>query len=229
MLDLRNVRVALVRGDQLGVAFGVDAFHRTQAVALLKTQLVPVESGCCLGDLPNEGVSVALSFSPVREVEDSEPLSSPPSPPPAGVRITRRRLVYEETRSQVEGLAGACESGSPCEEVSVSELDDVGSHMDEYEVLSCGEEVRPPQVSCAIVDSSFLDSSLFYIYRPLVLVPGLIVHEIQTPMQCVSLRVLPLTLFLLVRLVVVCWPMRSLKRLICSLSLVPHTIVLGEC
>ena len=157
LLDLRNVRVALVRGDQLGIAFGVDAFHRTQAVTLLKTQLIPVESGCCLGDLLNEGVSVASSVSPVREVEDSEPLSSPPSPPPAGVRITRRRLVYEETRSLVEGSAGcvdgvtlsdedeirsqpgACESGSPCEEVSVSELDDVGSHMDEYEVLSCGE------------------------------------------------------------------------------------------
>ncbi len=38
--DDRNIKVALVDGDPLGVAFNVRAFHRTQVTSLLRSQLV---------------------------------------------------------------------------------------------------------------------------------------------------------------------------------------------
>jgi Zinc finger, C3HC4 type (RING finger)/SWIB/MDM2 domain len=39
--DSRNIRVALVEGDQLGLAFGVKAFARSQVTSLLRAQLTP--------------------------------------------------------------------------------------------------------------------------------------------------------------------------------------------
>lgn len=141
-----------MKGDQLGIAFGVDAFHRTQAAALLRTQLTPVESGCCLGDFLNEDVSAASRESPVGEVVgcgSSSPLST-------GGRLVRRRLLYKESRSFVDVSAGIDGASSDegeispqedvCEELSLSEEDDSCPNMDEYEVLSCEDEVRPPQV-----------------------------------------------------------------------------------
>lgn len=42
LFDQRNIKLAIVKGDPLGEAFGVDAFHRCQVNALLRTQLLPV-------------------------------------------------------------------------------------------------------------------------------------------------------------------------------------------
>ena len=42
LFDPRNIKLALVRNDPLGEAFGVSAFHRTQVQALLRTQLIPI-------------------------------------------------------------------------------------------------------------------------------------------------------------------------------------------
>lgn len=39
--DLRNIRVAIVKNDPLGVAFGVNAFARCQVTALMRSQLMP--------------------------------------------------------------------------------------------------------------------------------------------------------------------------------------------
>jgi Zinc finger, C3HC4 type (RING finger)/SWIB/MDM2 domain len=39
--DSRNIRVALVEDDQLGLAFGVKAFARSQVTSLLRAQLIP--------------------------------------------------------------------------------------------------------------------------------------------------------------------------------------------
>ena len=41
--DLKNIRVAMVGNDQLGKAFGVRAFARSQVTSLLRAQLVPCE------------------------------------------------------------------------------------------------------------------------------------------------------------------------------------------
>ena len=39
--DNRNVKIALVANDDLGVAFNVDIFHRAQVTTLIRKQLVP--------------------------------------------------------------------------------------------------------------------------------------------------------------------------------------------
>ena len=46
LFDQRNPRVALVRDDLLGAAFGVSAFHRCQLRTLLRAQLIPVLHDC---------------------------------------------------------------------------------------------------------------------------------------------------------------------------------------
>ena len=44
-LDRRNIRVALVGGDPLGIAFNVSAFHRSQVHSFIRSQLIPVSDG----------------------------------------------------------------------------------------------------------------------------------------------------------------------------------------
>ena len=40
-MDTRNIKLAMVKGDLLGDAFGVNAFHRCQVNNLLRGQLIP--------------------------------------------------------------------------------------------------------------------------------------------------------------------------------------------
>ena len=42
LFDHRNIKLAIVKNDPLGAAFGVSAFHRCQANALLRSQLIPL-------------------------------------------------------------------------------------------------------------------------------------------------------------------------------------------
>ena len=42
LFDKRNIKLALVENDPLGIAFNVAAFHRCQVNSLLRTQLIPV-------------------------------------------------------------------------------------------------------------------------------------------------------------------------------------------
>ena len=42
IFDKRDITIAIVKDDLLGIAFGVKAFHRNQLVSLLSKQLVPV-------------------------------------------------------------------------------------------------------------------------------------------------------------------------------------------
>ena len=44
-IDARNIRVAIVKNDLLGEAFGVSAFHRSQVNNLIRGQLIPVTPG----------------------------------------------------------------------------------------------------------------------------------------------------------------------------------------
>jgi hypothetical protein len=41
LFDPRNIKLALVKGDLLGEAFGVSAFHRCQVNNFLRDQLIP--------------------------------------------------------------------------------------------------------------------------------------------------------------------------------------------
>lgn len=47
IFDPRNIRVAVLDGDDLGPAMGLRAFHRSQVIRLIRKQLVPIELGCC--------------------------------------------------------------------------------------------------------------------------------------------------------------------------------------
>ena len=42
IIDPRNIKVALVKNDALGKAFGVNSFHRCQVTSLIHKQLIPV-------------------------------------------------------------------------------------------------------------------------------------------------------------------------------------------
>ena len=42
--DDRNIKIAHVENDPLGIAFNVKAFHRTQVTTLLRNQLIPVRN-----------------------------------------------------------------------------------------------------------------------------------------------------------------------------------------
>lgn len=46
IFDSRNIKLALVKDDPLGDAFGVAAFHRCQVNSLLRQQLIPVHPNC---------------------------------------------------------------------------------------------------------------------------------------------------------------------------------------
>ena len=41
-IDARNIKVAIVKYDLLGEAFGVSAFHRSQVNNLIRGQIIPV-------------------------------------------------------------------------------------------------------------------------------------------------------------------------------------------
>ena len=42
--DNRNIKIAHVANDPLGIAFDVQIFHRTQVTTLLRKQLMPASS-----------------------------------------------------------------------------------------------------------------------------------------------------------------------------------------
>ena len=44
--DPRNIKLAIVKDDPLGEAFGVRAFHRCQVNSLLRSQLIPYDPEC---------------------------------------------------------------------------------------------------------------------------------------------------------------------------------------
>ena len=53
--DKRNIKVAHVENDILGIAFGVKVFHRTQVTALLQKQLIrfkPLDQNNCINLKP---------------------------------------------------------------------------------------------------------------------------------------------------------------------------------
>ena len=57
--DKRNIKLAMVKGDPLGEAFGVNTFHRCQVNNLLRGQLIPLNP-----DLPTHEFSVTANTSP---------------------------------------------------------------------------------------------------------------------------------------------------------------------
>jgi hypothetical protein len=41
IFDKRNLKVAIIKNDPLGVVLGIDYFHRCQAASIIRSQLVP--------------------------------------------------------------------------------------------------------------------------------------------------------------------------------------------
>jgi len=68
--DTRNIKLAIVKGDPLGDAFGVTAFHRCQVNNLLRGQLIPYDPSCpdlavVTSSSSSPGCSVAITENPV--------------------------------------------------------------------------------------------------------------------------------------------------------------------
>ena len=68
--DTRNIKLAIVKGDPLGEAFGVTAFHRCQVNNLLRAQLIPYDPSCpdtaiVTSSSSSPGCSVAITEKPV--------------------------------------------------------------------------------------------------------------------------------------------------------------------
>ena len=61
LFDPRNIKLAMVHDDPLGIAFGVQAFHRCQVNNLLKKQLIPVDADPTGGDFDGNGGNPSVS------------------------------------------------------------------------------------------------------------------------------------------------------------------------
>ena len=83
LFDPRNVKLAIVKNDPLGVAFGVSAFHRCQVKTLLRSQLIPVHPNCLPDKTSPHSTSVPGAGPPSehRLITDMPPTgsTSPPS------------------------------------------------------------------------------------------------------------------------------------------------------
>jgi len=81
--DSRNIKLAMVGGDPLGEAFGVEAFHRCQVNTLLKKQLIPLpdsgtETRAEVRSNGSSAVSVSISEMSV-PVTSKQGVSATPS------------------------------------------------------------------------------------------------------------------------------------------------------
>ena len=63
LFDLRNIHVCLVEGDQLGEAFQVKAFHRSQVRALLQAQMRPKLSSMWQANTAEEAEETAHNLA----------------------------------------------------------------------------------------------------------------------------------------------------------------------
>ena len=67
--DPRNIKLAIVKDDPLGEAFGVRAFHRCQVNSLLRSQLIPYDPECgdtaVVSTTSTPGASAEIAERPV--------------------------------------------------------------------------------------------------------------------------------------------------------------------
>jgi len=86
MFDHRNIKLAIVANDPLGVAFGVKAFHRCQVNSLLRSQLIPLPEDSCRPDnvivdsTSSPGVGIVASEALVPTCASNQGPSLPPFP-----------------------------------------------------------------------------------------------------------------------------------------------------
>ena len=89
LFDPRNVKLAIVKNDPLGVAFGVSAFHRCQVKTLLRSQLIPVHPNSLPDKTSPHSTSVPGAGPPSehRLITDTSPTDStnPPSSIPTSL------------------------------------------------------------------------------------------------------------------------------------------------
>ena len=146
--DYRNVKVAIVKGDPLGDAFGVSAFHKCQFNTLLRSQLIPI---------PPDNLSDKVSNPEVDFPQNSVTLY--PTTSTTDSALNRKRVSLDEqkkssvpqkqSRQSVAEVKSSCESKISDSDIETSD-EDTDSSSDsnsdiEYDIESEDEEVRPPQ------------------------------------------------------------------------------------
>jgi len=111
--DSRNIKLAIVAGDPLGEAFGVQAFHRCQVNNLLKSQLIPLQSNGST-DIKAEVRSTGSSGVNVSISEMSVPVTSKlgEARPPADLTGSAAGLVLPAFPSLNKALTAPAGSSS---------------------------------------------------------------------------------------------------------------------
>ena len=111
--DSRNIKLAIVAGDPLGEAFGVQAFHWCQVNNLLKSQLIPLQSNGST-DIKAEVRSTGSSGVNVSISEMSVPVTSKlgEARPPADLTGSAAGLVLPAFPSLNKALTAPAGSSS---------------------------------------------------------------------------------------------------------------------
>ena len=127
--DYRNTKVAMVKGDPLGDALGISAFHQCQFNTLLRSQLIPI---------PQDNLSDKISNLEVN-----------PTTSTTDYTLNRKRVSLDEQKNSSEPQIPQKKSRQEENLLTSSDSDtdsksDSGSDM-EYSIGSEDDKARPPQ------------------------------------------------------------------------------------
>ena len=177
--DPRNIKLALVRDDPLGYAFGVEAFHRCQVNSLLRQQLLPLNPNTpsevvTTTSTSSPGLSVSVQDQPVaiisaKDAPTSSSSSSLPAFPaltkaastPASLLATRKRSNSTDKSEEDSKAKKQNRRSGQCSVIIRRSADsDVESDTETiyseqgYETIKAAEEEEAATDSCSDMDTT---------------------------------------------------------------------------
>jgi len=173
LFDPRNIKLAFVKNDPLGEAFGVNSFHRLQVTNLINQQLILVPSKELEIEQSNSGCSTSSqseqSFPSVSPFPTLQKAASLPAGSSAGsllMSVLRKRSLSGETKEDQTSkrLHSDASEKETEEERQNSEGTDTDSEHEtyqlEYDVDTAEDEKRPTQAGSGSCSSSDSDSCI---------------------------------------------------------------------
>ena len=182
--DTRNIKLAIVKGDLLGDAFGVNAFHRCQVNNLLRGQIIPLDPNniphkLVVKQYASPGCAVMIRDNPIK-LEDhaaitqsSDTASKRPNPECEEEGLKSKLAKLEDHTSGAtpsygtaketnindaqHGNSSDCSSKGRKENESTGEESDY--HIHEYEPETCSEDERPTQAGGRQTNKACMSSS----------------------------------------------------------------------
>lgn len=149
LFDSRNIKVAHVEGDPLGVAFNVKAFHRSQVTSLLRNQLIPCNSsvnGVTTANISKPSDADKIVTAQKLEIQSSHPRKRSPGSIKDELIIKSRRRLSSSNNSTLVVRTRDRESDdetiysaqgyntSSCHDVETSAHNSDASMVNEYDV-----------------------------------------------------------------------------------------------